>query len=340
MIRSASRSSRAGDGASPDGSNETADVAVIVCAYTDERWDDIIEALTSIAAQEPRVTEKVLVIDHNDELLAKARERLAGQDLVIVANMHEKGLSGARNSGIAASTASIVAFLDDDAVADPGWIANALFHYEDANVIGVGGGVRPIWQTVRPRWWPEEFDWVVGCSYKGLPKSGNPMRNPIGANMSVRRSAFTAVGGFSPAIGRVGKRPAGCEETELFIRVHRHSPGKVVIHAPESSVGHKVPGDRASYSYFRARCYAEGLSKAVVSKLVGAEAGLSSERAYTAKTLPLGVLKGIRQGFTGKPAGFVRAGAIVVGLAITVAGYARGRFCEKTHEESVIAPLE
>ena len=152
------------------------------------------------------------------------------------------------------------------------------------------------------------------------------MRNPIGANMSVRRSAFSAVGGFSPAVGRVGKHPVGCDETELFIRIHQHWPGVVVIHEPESSVGHKVPGVRASYSYFRTRCYAEGVSKAVVSKLVGSEAGLSSERDYTVKTLPLGVLNGIRQGFTGKPVGFLQAGAIVVGLAITVVGYARGRF--------------
>jgi hypothetical protein len=77
--------------------------------------------------------------------------------------------------------------------------------------------------------------------------------------------------------------------------------------------------------YFLQRCYAEGLSKALVVQLVGQQSGLSSERAYTFRVLPRGVLAGLLAGFTGRIGGFGRAAAIVTGLAATTLGYAIGR---------------
>jgi hypothetical protein len=66
------------------------------------------------------------------------------------------------------------------------------------------------------------------------------------------------------------------------------------------------------------------LSKAHVSELVGTEAGLSSERSYTFRTLPLGVLRGLGDAIRGDLNGLRRAAAIVAGLGITTLGYVRG----------------
>jgi hypothetical protein len=71
---------------------------------------------------------------------------------------------------------------------------------------------------------PEEFDWVVGCSYRGLPAGEALIRNPIGSSMSLRRQAAVEAGGFRPEVGRVGTFPVGCEETELAIRLRRLLP--------------------------------------------------------------------------------------------------------------------
>jgi GT2 family glycosyltransferase len=299
-------------------------VTVVVCAYSLERWAELVEAVASLRRQRGGVPEIIVVVDHNDVLQQRVEARLPG--VQTVANRHGRGLSGARNTGVAAATGSIVAFLDDDAIAAEDWLDHLLQAYRGPDVQGVGGAVIPRWAGGRrPRWFPAEFDWVVGCSYTGLPTETASVRNLIGANMSYRREALLTVGCFREGIGRVGSRPLGCEETELSIRVLKAFPSARVLYDPAARVEHHVPRSRQNPRYFFARCYAEGLSKALVTQFVGAGSGLSAERAYTFHTLPRGALTGIRAGLRGDVAGFARAAAIVAGLATTTLGYVVGR---------------
>ncbi len=205
---------------------------------------------------------------------------------------------------------------------------------QDPQVLGVGGAILPDWDTERPAWFPEEFDWVVGCTYKGMPHTRARQRNLIGANMSFRRMLFEAAGDFQTDMGRIGTRPLGCEETELCIRGTQRLPDMYYVYEPLARVHHRVPASRTTWRYFVSRCYSEGLSKAQVSDRVGQDAGLSSERSYAAKTLPAGVLHGLADGLRrGKPGGFGRAAAIAAGLVITGLGYARGRLARRAPQD-------
>ena len=56
----------------------------------------------------------------------------------------------------------------------------------------------------RPGWFPDEFDWVVGCTYQGTRTTPGPVRNMLGANMSFRTAELRQIGGFREGIGRVG----------------------------------------------------------------------------------------------------------------------------------------
>src|SRR2546429_6452067 len=112
------------------------------------------------------------------------------------------------------------------------------------------------------------------------------VRNVIGAAMAFRREAFTLAGTFSDLVGRVGTTPTGCEETELCIRLRRAKGTARIVYLPDVAVSHHVTPDRLRVSYFLRRCLGEGLSKARVSRLVGADAGLSSERSYVSRVLP------------------------------------------------------
>jgi GT2 family glycosyltransferase len=300
----------------------TREVSVVVCAYTLDRWAWLADSVRSAAEQLPAPTEVILVVDHNAELFARAKLELPG--VLVVENAGVKGLSGGRNTGLDAATGEIVAFLDDDAEADPGWLAALVAPYDDEGVVATGGRVLPIWESPRPRWIPDEFDWVVGCSYRGLPATAVAIRNPIGASMSLRRRAALDVGGFRTEVGRVGTIPAGCEETDISIRLTRRQPGSRIMYAPTSTVRHHVTANRARWSYFRSRCFHEGRSKAILSRLEGSTEPLSSERSYTIRVLPAGVLRGMGQFVHGDLGGAQRAAAIVAGLLITTYGYATG----------------
>lgn len=297
--------------------------SVIICAYTEKRWRELVEAVKSLREQTVQPTEVILVVDHNPALLERVRAEMP--DVIAVENGEEHGLSGARNSGLAVAQGEIIAFLDDDAIADANWLEELMHDYQDPQVVGTGGVILPIWMHQRPDWFPEEFYWVVGCSYRGLPSATVKVRNLIGCNMSFRREVFTAVGGFRSGIGRVDTRPVGCEETELCIRVGQQWPDRRLLYKPTARVFHHVPATRASWRYFFARCYFEGIAKASVSRYIGAKDGLESEWKYSLQTLPTGVVRGLAAAALRRdPTGLARAAAIVAGLAVTTTGYLVG----------------
>lgn len=304
-------------------------ISVVICAHFDERWGDLAASVASVRSQTTPPTEILVMVDHNPRLLARARMAFP-DDVRVLPNIAERGLAGGRNSGVAAATGDAVAFLDDDADAAPDWLAQLAMRYVDPRVVGVGGAVVPRWLAPRPPWFPPEFDWVVGCDHADVPTEDAPVRNFIGANMSFRRDTLRAIGGFRAEFGRTGTRLLTAEETELCIRVRQRWPGAVLLHAPGAVVHHRVPPSRVRPSYFRARCFAEGQSKARLAHLLGAQDSLSTERAYVRDTLRRGVLRGVADAALRRDsAGMARASAIIAGLAITAAGYSYGLLTER-----------
>ncbi len=300
-------------------------ISIVICAYTEERWQELLAAVDSVREQTVRPLEIILVIDHNPRLLARTRREL--RDVIVIENVHDRGLSGARNSGIAVAQGEVIAFMDEDAIAAPDWLASLQQHYGNPDIWGVGGLITPVWMGGRPSWFPPEFDWVVGCTYRGLPRAAQRVRNLIGCNMSFRHEVFQKVGGFRNGVGRIGNHPIGCEETELCIRLQQQQPQAELLYEPVSKVFHYIPRTRTNWRYFVSRCYFEGLSKALVTRYVGASAGLAAERAYTFHVLPQGFWQGIKDTIQrGDASGLSRAIAIVLGLAVTTAGYVYGRF--------------
>jgi glucosyl-dolichyl phosphate glucuronosyltransferase len=306
---------------------------VVICVYTDKRWDDIMEAVESVAAQDVPAAETIVLVDHNDALLSRAEQAFGPRGVRVLPNAHAQGLSGGRNTAIAAAAGDVVVFLDDDAAARPGWLAALLAPYSDPTVVAVGGVAHPRWPGTRPAVLPGaepgngdatgELDWIVGCTYTGQPTEQAEVRNLMGCNMSFRREVFERVGGFAEDIGRIGKNPLGCEETELCIRarqVYAAAGEKIrIVFEPRAIVDHRVSEDRVEWAYLRRRSWAEGLSKAAVSKLVGSDDALETERSYVAKILPAAVLREL------KDKRVASAAAVVTALAFTSAGYVRGK---------------
>jgi len=299
------------------------DISVIICAYTADRWLQMLKAVESIQQQSVPVREIILVVDHNTALFERTRTALP--EVTVIENSGAKGLSGARNSGIALAQGQLIAFLDDDGIADRDWLERLADGCQRPNVLGVGGIVEPLWMVKEPAWFPHEFYWVIGCSYQDRPRTITKVRNPYGGCTCIRREVFETIGGFREGIGRVGQHLLGGEETELSIRATQHWPDKIFLCDPQARMLHHISPARAHLSYFLKRCYAEGISKATITGHVGAKDSLASERSYMLFMLPRGIARGLAVSiFQHKPTGILRAGAIIAGLLTTIAGYVVG----------------
>jgi glucosyl-dolichyl phosphate glucuronosyltransferase len=303
-------------------------VTVVVPTWNFDRREDLARCVKAIEAQSVAPREVLVVVDHNQRLLDWATG--AFPRATVIANRHERGVVGNRNTGIEAAQGDIVVLTDDDTEAEPDWIENLASCFADPSVVGVTGELVPRWAGREPLWFPAEFYWVFGCSYAGLPTEVSPVRNPIGANMAVRREAVQEVGGFREGAAPRELRHRGAvvagghalEDTELGIRIGRRWPQMRWLYQPHATVRHMVDAEQATLGYLVRRSFEEGGGKAVLAHAVGSEDGLASERRHLFVVIPRGVLGGLRDLLRGDGWGLARAAAIGIGILATGFGYA------------------
>jgi glycosyltransferase involved in cell wall biosynthesis len=156
-------------------------VSVVICAYTELRWGQLQRAVDSVRAQSKPAHEVLVVVDHNDALLRRATAEL---DARVLRNGDVQGLSGARNTGVAAARGDVVAFLDDDAYAEPDWLERLVEPYADPRVVAVGGDVRADFEAGRPAFLP--------------PSSTGSSGAPTAANRPCARTSATPSGPTCP----------------------------------------------------------------------------------------------------------------------------------------------
>jgi O-antigen/teichoic acid export membrane protein/GT2 family glycosyltransferase len=299
-------------------------VSVVICASSVDRWDDLKQAVISVGSQ--AADEIVLVVDHCAELLTQAGllAQLLPWNIVVVPNRFGPGLAGARNTGVAVAQGDIVAFLDDRAAAGPGWLAALAGHYQDPRVLGVGGMVRPEWPDGRPSWFAPELDWVVGCSYRGMPAGSVAVRSFLAANMSFRGTVLEDCGGFSSTLAGAVAVPPGWEDTELCLRISSRHPEGILVYEPAAVVSHQVPGAQATRGYLRSACYAQGRSRALTARLAGPSSAFTPGRSYAGPGMPARIWRSLTHPAGGRLSGVMAALTMIIAAAITTAGHLAG----------------
>lgn len=296
-------------------------ISAIVCCYTEERYEQILEAVASLKAQTFPVDEIIVVVDGNPALYARLQREELASNVLVVLSSNGRGLSSARNAGIRASGGDLIAYLDDDAIAHGDWLTNLVGLFDNPLVWAAGGTAVLDWLTRRPRWFPLELDWVVGGSFTWLPPVQSIVANPHGHNMIFRRAVFDAVGGFDESLGRVGAGGQGGEERDLCLRLYEARPETLVVFEPTAVVRHQVPAARATLSYFAKRSFNEGVSKARIH--ASNSRGLATEGGYLRHLLLRAIPSRLRR--LHEPEALPQVGAIVSCICLTGAGYVVGR---------------
>jgi glycosyltransferase involved in cell wall biosynthesis len=258
-------------------------VSVVICLHTMDRFDDFDEAVESVLAQTYDDVELVLVSDGSEAVCERFHEDWGGRsDVTVHCNGENVGLLESRNNGVEAATGDVVAFIDDDALADEQWIRELVSVYREQNVVAAGGRMTPAWVAGKPTFLPAEFYWLVGVTNRGFGPDGDEtksgvVRNTFGSNISFEREVFLELGGFENEIGgRKGDKNLQGGETELCARLQAEY-GHGVYYNPDARVAHKVFDYRTDPQWLLDRAFWQGYSKRGMEVLVPESSGAESD---------------------------------------------------------------
>lgn len=262
-------------------------ISVVICTHN--RASYLRTAIDSVLAQDVApATYEVIVVDNAS---TDSTKRVLDEYGKRVRCVEEPaiGLSHARNAGWNAARTSIIALLDDDAIAEPGWLRaiRAAFGMGPEPAC-VGGRVDPIWESPRPEWVSDQLLLsLTVANWTDTPHALTDLTKEwlVGANLAVRRDVLEALGGFTPELGRIGGQLLSGEEVHLQRRLLRE--GRVCWYEPRARVRHVVPSSRLSPSWFRRRYFAQGRSDAILWRLEEAPSGPAIRQRVREQLVPV-----------------------------------------------------
>ncbi len=248
-------------------------LAITAVLCTLDRGPDVAVTVQSMLDQQlPRDRFEVLLIDNGSTPENRAiLEELAVRHAPTVRYVREeeRGLSHARNRGIAEARGALIAFADDDARVTPTWLSTYVDAFaREPGVSVLGSKVELVHTVARPDW---VEDWLLpylGAFDRGdAPRPLDALDGPRGGNMVFRREVFDAIGGFSPAFGRRPGSLISLEEVEICARAE--AAGFRLGYVPGAPLLHLVEAVRYRDDWFRRRLHWQGRSLAMFDAVRG-----------------------------------------------------------------------
>lgn len=241
------------------------EISAVICTYN--RVDYLQKAIRSLVNQSlENAKYEIIIIDNNS---TDGTKKNVSDDFVACENLKYylepvQGLSSARNTGWQIAKGKYVAYLDDDAVANPNWLRNILRAFNSTNSLGaVGGKIDPIWESERPDWLIDELlPFLTVVDWYEKPTLLDSRRYVPGANMAFPKEILKELGGFSTDLGRKKQNLLSNEEIGLYKLIN--SQGLNRLYDPEIMVKHHVSSNRINQNYFKRRLYWQGISNAVL----------------------------------------------------------------------------
>src|SRR3990172_1518395 len=230
-------------------------ISVVVCTYN--RSGLLKDVVRSLQEQDFEGDSEIIIVDNNSTDNTKnVVEELSTTSPIPIRYFFEnkQGLSHARNRGIDEAHGEIVAFIDDDAVAERQWLSSLISAYDDPRVACVGGQIKLLWLSERPEWLVPSMETSLGrLDYGDTIKELKYPQTPFGGNISFRKNIFDRVKKFSTDLGRDAKTLLSNEELELCARLVEE--GWIIKYVPNAVIHHKVAPERLEKLWFIHRYY-------------------------------------------------------------------------------------
>ncbi|MEB3269695.1 MAG: glycosyltransferase [Leptolyngbya sp.] len=268
-------------------------ISAIICTHNRDAY--LGAAIDSLLQQDFDDYE-VIVVDNGstDRTRTVTEARLPHPRLRYIYEA-QLGLSVARNAGAQAAQGQILAYLDDDAEASPGWLtALAQVYAQQERVAIAGGRVTLLWPpgATPPPWLSENMSGSLGAYDLGpeVIAITQPGLTPRGLNYSIRKAFLDDIGGFDLKLGRVGKNLLSNEE--LFMTQQALKQGWQVLYVPEALVAHNVAPERMLPGWFLRRSWWQGISECYREQVTG-QAGVQQLR-WGGERLLRGLYKSVK----------------------------------------------
>jgi glycosyltransferase involved in cell wall biosynthesis len=248
----------------------TPQIAAIICTHNRDNY--LGAAIDSLLEQDCDNYEIVVVDNASSDRTREVVESRLPHPLLKYVYESNLGLSLARNRGAQETTAPILAYLDDDAVASSQWLRILTNAYRDNEKLAIAGGkVDLIFPegVEAPNWLSEEMAGGLGFYDLGskIVYIDRPGLTPRGLNYSIRRTFFDKIGGFDPNLGRIGKNLLSNEE--LYVTELAIEQGWQVAYLPDALAAHNVAPERLKPMWFLRRSWWQGISECYRDEISG-----------------------------------------------------------------------
>ena len=311
--------------------------SVVIPAFTFDRWDQIVKAVDAVQSQTRPPVELILSIDRNPELLRICQDRWGSVDSLVpvkvMASRNQwaprvaigstsdgvtRGYGGgnARNAGAELAIGDVIVTFDDDAWPERECLEYLLAPYDDPSVVAVGGKIVPDFETRRPIWFPRSFGWIFGGGDEGLPTTLAPTPRLFGGNLSVRSTAFHALGGY---------KSADFDDLDICTRLVFTYSDSAVLYEPQAVTHHFVPANRVTWRYFCRRSFMVNRDKVAAFALLGEAASLAPERQFVLRSIRRQSAAALRGLVTRHPEELLQWAAMLVGIGLAGIGNLVGR---------------
>ncbi len=236
-------------------------LSIIICTYN--RVLFLPDALLSLTKQTVDKREfEIIVINNNSTDATEQVSLQFEKDYPEYSFQYHieksQGLSYARNKGIEVAKGDLIAFIDDDAIAEPEYVAEILNVVESyPEMDSFGGKVLPIYPDKKePAWMSKYIQGVVSKVDYG-EKTGpfDKKKYPVGCNMIFRKELFEELGGFNVDL------KYRSDDKFIFLKLREHN--KTILYAPKIIVHHNIDASRLTYDFLVKLCVQIGATEKI-----------------------------------------------------------------------------